>query len=148
MRVLGVDPGTASIGWAVVEFGAASKNIDMGKWDAELFRPEMLVTLKVRFDISRAFIEKPVGFAGPQVQYIVETAVQAGIIYGVCKMVGLDPKFMKATEVRKALCGKPQAKDAMVKEALGRIIALPRQTNAHGRDAVAIALVGAGRDLV
>jgi Holliday junction resolvasome RuvABC endonuclease subunit len=148
MRVLGVDPGTASIGWAVVEFGAAVKIVGMGKWEAGQFRPEMIATMKVALDISRAYIEKPVGFAGPQVQYIVETAVQAGVIYGVCKMVGLDPKFMKATEVRKALCGKPQAKDAMVKVAIERIVALPKQTNAHGRDAVAIALVGAGRDLV
>jgi Holliday junction resolvasome RuvABC endonuclease subunit len=73
---------------------------------------------------------------------LVETAWAAARVVGHLEARSLAVVAPTCGEVRKALLGRPSGTDAEVKWALAHYIDLPR-TNAHVRDAVAVAIVGA-----
>jgi Holliday junction resolvasome RuvABC endonuclease subunit len=73
---------------------------------------------------------------------LTETAWAAARVVGHLEALGVAVVTPACGEVRKALLGRPSGTDAEVKWALSHYIALPR-TNAHVRDAVAVAIVGA-----
>jgi len=145
IRVLGVDPGSSHVGMTVLDIGDSPTSwVSQETMRPEEFTPATFSTYKSGCDVYMVAIEAPVGRTGPWVGPVVQTALIAGEIFGICKTLGMRPQYVLCKDWRKMLCGKGNASDAEVKEALSREVCLPVRTNAHVRDAAGVALV-AGR---
>jgi Holliday junction resolvasome RuvABC endonuclease subunit len=70
----------------------------------------------------------------------INAARIGGELAGYARALGLRVVEVSAHEWRRAIVGKRTASDAEVKAAIGRIVDLPKQSNAHERDACGVAL--------
>jgi len=75
---------------------------------------------------------------------LIDTGIVAGEAFGIAGEHCAYICYVTVAEVRRSLCGNANAGDADVKAALQLIVdGLPRRTNNHVRDAIAVAIVGA-----
>lgn len=152
-RILGIDPGPTECAWAVItpapgaravyERGGVTETSSIVHFLCAMTcssaAPDLVCIERPRYRPigGRDRVQQSIAMAAT----LVDTAWIAGMIAGV-----LDGRARVETptcgEVRRALLGRPSAADSEVKWALGHYIDLPR-CNAHVRDAVAVALVGA-----
>lgn len=143
MRILGIDPGTAKTGLAVVEVGTDGNGvwIESTTVAPNELNPSLFTDYKVNKDISVVAIESPEGHNGPAIKYLAPTAQLAGECGGMCRVLGMHILYVKPREWRKVLCGRGNPTDASIAEALGVAMDLPKRSNEHTRDAAGLALV-------
>jgi len=153
MRVLGLDPGTATFGWGVVEVGGARPaHIAHGS-----LRTAASHTLGVRLSTVRDGIialiaeHRPDRIAIERIfsQSNVQSAVAIGAARGVALLVAADHNIevVEATpsEMKRAIAGDGRATKAAVTKAITKLLALQTApTPDDAADALALALWGAG----
>jgi Holliday junction resolvasome RuvABC endonuclease subunit len=141
--LLAIDPGPASTGYALLSTeGPRTTHVRSGMIASTV---EALASLGVA-TMGAVVIERPRGAifqafrAGP----LLDTANVAGGISWVAQMLRVRVEELTAQEVRKLLCGKANAGNDDVEQAVRANVAqMPRQSNEHARDAIAVGLVGA-----
>ena len=152
MRVLGLDPGTATFGWGVVDAGGARPaHVAHGA-----LRTAATLTLGARLSILRdgvtALIEehRPDRIAIERIfsQSNVQTAIAIGAVRGVALLIATDHNIevVEATpsEMKRAIAGEGRATKAAVTKAITKLLALQTATPDDAADALALALWGAG----
>lgn len=145
---LGIDPGTAHIGIAVIEVGLDGyyRFVDGKTMHPFDIRPSMFSFEKVR-GVVAAGVELPEARSGAGgIRYVTPTAAIGGLLAGMCQCTGIEPVFLFPRHWRRLIVGKGAAKDAEIKAALMQYIDLP-PTNSHVRDAVGVAMVAAQKIL-
>lgn len=141
MNILGVDPGSRWIGLAIVApiDGGGLKVVRCAAIDCNLGYMAHLWVESFNTQIDAVCVEMPVGRPGPWIGPIVQTAACAGEFFGAAMALGLPAEYVTCSKWRKELCGKANAKDAQVKEAMKGLFPQVPKTNAHVRDAAMVA---------
>ena len=153
MRVLGLDPGTATFGWGVVETGGARpSHVDHG-----VLRTAATLSLGARLRSLRDDLEllirahRPDRIAIERIfsQSNVQSAVAIGAARGVALLVAADHtiEVVEATpsEMKRAIAGDGRATKAAVTKSITKLLALSAApTPDDAADALALALWGAG----
>jgi len=151
MQVLGIDPGTAILGWGVIEhdghtaralaYGAIRTPAKMAVADRLHLLYDQLTALLQQYSPDRAAIESL--FFGRN----VTTAIQVGQARGVCLLALAQAQVplteLKPSEVKLAVTGYGAADKAQVGQMVVRLLrldTLPKPDDVA--DALAIALTG------
>lgn len=139
MRVLGIDPGSAHVGVAVLEFDLQqpvwieSQKLAPDDVTWEWARPQLVGIDLVAIELPRQGFRAAGG-------HIISTSWVGGRVEMAAEVAGVERMRLTSYEWRRRLCGNSNAKDHMVKEALQEFMTVPR-SNAHTRDAAGVALV-------
>ena len=152
MRVLGIDPGTATLGWGViehdrsqvrlVEFGALITPPDLGDQVRLKMLYDGLLNLCVRFNPDAAAVEKL--YFGQNSRTAMVVGQARGIVLLVLAQKNLPYVEMSPAEVKQAVAGYGRADKRQVQLMVQRLLGLkdyPRPDDAA--DALAIAICGA-----
>lgn len=153
MRVLGLDPGTATFGWGVVEVGGVRPlHVAHGA-----LRTAATLTLGERLSMLRDGIagliteHKPDRIAIERIfsQSNLQSAVAIGAVRGVALLIAADHSIevVEATpsEMKRAIAGDGRATKAAVTKAITKLLAMQKApTPDDAADALALALWGAG----
>ena len=153
LRVLGLDPGTATFGWGLVESGGdRPKHLSHGviTTPASLGLGERLLQIHTELrQIARS--EKPDRIAIERIfsQGNVQSAVAVAAARGVALMIAAELKIdlVEATpsEMKRAIAGDGRAAKGAVTRAVTRLLALERApTPDDASDALALAIWGGG----
>lgn len=159
MIVLAVDPGPSNSGFAILEVMSGpgvrvtfkdgghvpSSHEGFTAWltRARFFAAQDAVFIPCSVAVA---IETPAGFAfGPgRVPMLLATGLVAGGMDWVARHLGHRTVVATAQQVRKALCGKANADDAVVKATVrGQVFGAPERCNDHVNDALAMGVFGA-----
>jgi crossover junction endodeoxyribonuclease RuvC len=147
--VLGVDPGTASVGLAVVESGARRPQV---KWTGTLRTPAGLPAAdrlrRIHEGVREVIVrERPVALAierlmwGQNKDSAMEVSRAAGVIMLAASQAGLRVEEYAPLEVKMAVTGVGNAPKDAVRRALARVLGIetvPKDPDAA--DAVAVAV--------
>jgi len=90
-----------------------------------------------------AALERPAGFAYKPaiVCALLKTAYEAGCVCGQLQARGVPVVPLCAADWRRDVCGNGSATDAVIKDAVTRLVrGWPKRSNAHHRDAAGVAL--------
>ena len=152
MIILGIDPGT-HVGWCVLDHDGkrarwVHSDVYTDQNDVLVEHVYAAARMNLRGDESQRIvicaIETPGGgmYSGARSAGVLDCAFYAGRMFQHARQEGSNALRIRADEVRRALIGRPSAKDWEVAAALPPWIdGVPKRTNAHVRDAAAIALV-------
>ncbi len=152
MRVLGIDPGTATLGWGIiehqgakiglVEYGALTTPPDLGDQVRLTMLYNGLLDLCVRFSPDAAAVEKL--YFGQNSRTAMVVGQARGIVLLVLGQKNLPYAEMSPAEVKQAVTGYGRAEKRQVQLMVQRLLGLkdyPRPDDAA--DALAIAICGA-----
>ncbi|MFM8916081.1 MAG: crossover junction endodeoxyribonuclease RuvC [Candidatus Limnocylindrus sp.] len=153
MRVLGLDPGTATFGWGVVEVGGQRPiHVAHGalRTTASISLGERLTVL--RDGVTALIAEhRPDRIAIERIfsQSNVQSAIAIGAVRGVALLVAADNRIevVEATpsEMKRAIAGEGRATKAAVTKAITKLLVMKSApTPDDAADALALALWGAG----
>lgn len=153
MRVLGLDPGTATFGWGVVEVGGQRPiHVAHGalRTTASIPLGERLTVL--RDGVTALIAEhRPDRIAIERIfsQSNVQSAIAIGAVRGVALLIAADNKIevVEATpsEMKRAIAGEGRATKAAVTKAITKLLVMKSApTPDDAADALALALWGAG----
>lgn len=153
MRVLGLDPGTATFGWGVVEVGGKRPaHVAHGALHTTAAQALGVRLSSVRDGITDLIAEhRPDRIAIERIfsQSNVQSALAIGAARGVALLVAADHSIevVEATpsEMKRAISGDGRATKAVITKAITRLLALETApTPDDAADALALALWGAG----
>ena len=149
MRVLGIDPGTATCGYGIVEGdGGRLRAVDHGWWQTPAGeRPEL--RLRTTFDRVQSLIaeHEPVAvaleesFVGADARIALSVGQARGAVLVAAASVGVECSEYAPARVKQAVCGYGRAEKAQVQRMVRAILALdalPAPT--HAADALAVAI--------
>lgn len=153
MRVLGLDPGTATFGWGVVEVSSQRPHhVAHGA-----LRTAASLTLGTRLTELRDGVTALIAAHRPDriaierifTQSNVQSAVAIGAVRGVALMIAADHQIevVEATpsEMKRAIAGDGRATKGAVTKAITTLLAMEMApTPDDAADALALALWGAG----
>jgi len=153
MRVLGLDPGTATFGWGVVEVGGQRPiHVAHGalRTAASISLGERLTVL--RDGVTALIAEhRPDRIAIERIfsQSNVQSAIAIGAVRGVALLIAADNRIevVEATpsEMKRAIAGEGRATKAAVTKAIAKLLVMKSApTPDDAADALALALWGAG----
>ena len=153
MRVLGLDPGTATFGWGVVEVGGQRPiHVAHGalRTAASISLGERLTVL--RDGVTALIAEhRPDRIAIERIfsQSNVQSAIAIGAVRGVALLIAADNRIevVEATpsEMKRAIAGEGRATKAAVTKAITKLLVMKSApTPDDAADALALALWGAG----
>jgi crossover junction endodeoxyribonuclease RuvC len=153
MRVLGLDPGTATFGWGVVEVGGQRPiHVAHGalRTTASISLGERLTVL--RDGVTALIAEhRPDRIAIERIfsQSNVQSAIAIGAVRGVALLIAADNRIevVEATpsEMKRAIAGEGRATKAAVTKAITKLLVMKSApTPDDAADALALALWGAG----
>lgn len=153
MRVLGLDPGTATFGWGVVEVGGQRPiHVAHGalRTTASISLGERLTVL--RDGVTALIAEhRPDRIAIERIfsQSNVQSAIAIGAVRGVALLIAADNgiEVVEATpsEMKRAIAGEGRATKAAVTKAITKLLVMKSApTPDDAADALALALWGAG----
>jgi crossover junction endodeoxyribonuclease RuvC len=149
VRVLGIDPGTAACGYAIVhESDGRLRALDHGSWRTPAReRPEL--RLKSIFES----VQELVGQYGPDAVAIEESFVGAdartalsvgqarGAVLVASALAGVECAEYAPTRVKQAVCGYGRAEKAQVSRMVQTILSLTTPPGStHASDALAVAI--------
>lgn len=143
--ILGIDPGPTETAWAAVTFTGPRAHFVQGGMVPSSLVDLCSLTVQCAVDCGTIAVETPSGYVfqparGPT---LLATASVAGMVIGLAHAANVPSVQLPAATVRKAICGKGSATDRQVEASLrGHVELPPRKTNAHVRDAIAVAIVG------
>jgi len=148
MNLLAIDPGEKACGFAIVRLeGPRTRWLGGGKIDAtragfqNLLNGALLTRCLgadvVALEDVSGFIHEP--FRGP---HLLATAKVLGGIAWECEREGLRVVELTARAWRKTLCGKANASDGVIADAVrANVVDMPTSSNEHVRDALGLAIV-------
>jgi crossover junction endodeoxyribonuclease RuvC len=154
-RAIGVDPGLAKTGYAVVEVTgrkAIAREWDCISTDAKTPTPNRLQIIFTNFE---AIVRKwEARFLIVEDVYVLPRYPKAALLLGAVRGVltlsaaiaNMEIMELKPTEVKMALTGNGRANKEQVEKAVRRMLTVPeRITPEHASDALALAVVGLSR---
>ncbi|MCX7940188.1 MAG: crossover junction endodeoxyribonuclease RuvC [Endomicrobia bacterium] len=153
MKVLGIDPGLASCGWAVVEklpnkeyellsYGEIktekiSTNNDLSSRLKQIYKTLQKVIKKYKPDI--VCLEEQ--FYSKIAKNMVNTYLAVGVVYLLCGMLGIDVKTFSAKTVKLAVTGYGSATKLQLKKMVKLLLKFQKEIKSeHINDAAAVAL--------
>lgn len=160
--ILGIDPGPTRCAWALLDMRGPGRAVVLGCGLAatEGFDPVAVLALagpgqapvQLRAEQVLLAVERPafrpvggradVGHSLALARDLVATAWVAGEIAGRARAHFWAVVAPTCGEVRRALLGRPSCTDRELAWALAHFVEVPRRTNAHTRDGMAVAIVG------
>jgi crossover junction endodeoxyribonuclease RuvC len=149
VKVIGIDPGTASCGYGIVhEKDGRLKAIDHGWWRTPAAqRPEL--RLKTIFDGVAALIEahRPdavaleESFVGADARTALSVGQARGAVMVAAANAGVDCAEYPPARVKQAVCGYGRAEKEQVQKMVKAILSLQAApTPSHASDALAVAI--------
>ena len=149
MKVIGIDPGTASCGYGIVhESDGRLRAIDHGWWKtAAGERPEL--RLKTIFDAVAGLIAEhrpdavvlEESFVGADARIALSVGQARGAVLVAAASAGLTCSEYAPSQVKQAVCGYGRADKGQVQRMVKAILALPEPpTPHHAADALAVAI--------
>ena len=149
MKVIGIDPGTASCGFGIVhESGGRLKAIDHGWWKTPAGeRPER--RLKTIFDAVGALIELHApdavvleeSFVGADARTALSVGQARGAVLVAAARAGVACVEYAPAHVKQAVCGYGRAEKAQVQRMVQAILRLKvPPASSHEADALAVAI--------
>ena len=149
MRVLGVDPGSLTTGWGVLE-GSASRPawVDGGviRLPAGLGLPARLSRLQREIEVVIGSREPAVAaveslFHGPNARSALQLAHARGAILAALARAGLEVAEYTPATVKSAVTGNGRADKSQVRRMLARLLGRHLEEKPHDlTDALAVAL--------
>lgn len=146
-RVLGIDPGSAATGWAVLEpFGATVRLVASGVIRAKgESRAERLAVLSVELEAAvvqanacAAAVES--SFSGRNPRSSLSLAECRGVVLATLGRHGLPVTSYTPAEVKSAVVGHGRAEKEQVVYMVERLLSLSRRPPQDAADAMAVAL--------
>jgi crossover junction endodeoxyribonuclease RuvC len=149
VKVIGIDPGTASCGYGIVhESDGRLRAIDHGWWKtAAGERPEL--RLKTIFDAVAGLIEahRPdavvleESFVGADARIALSVGQARGVVMVAAANAGVECAEYSPARVKQTVCGYGRAEKQQVQKMVKAILALEvAPTPTHAADALAVAI--------
>jgi crossover junction endodeoxyribonuclease RuvC len=149
VKVIGIDPGTASCGYGIVhESDGRLRAIDHGWWRTPARqRPE--VRLKTIFDAVAALIELhradavvlEESFVGADARTALSVGQARGAVMVAAALAGVECTEYSVTRVKQAVCGYGRAEKRQVQKMVKAILGLEAEpAPTHAADALAVAI--------
>ena len=149
MRVLGIDPGTAACGYAIVhESDGRLRALDHGSWHTPAReRPELrLKTIFVnvqelldRYGPDAVALEE--SFVGVDARIALSVGQARGAVLAASALAGVECAEYAPARVKQAVCGYGRAEKGQVQRMVRAILSLPRApASTHASDALAVAI--------
>jgi crossover junction endodeoxyribonuclease RuvC len=149
VKVIGIDPGTASCGYGIVhESGGRLKAIDHGWWKTPAGeRPER--RLKTIFDAVAALIELHApdavaleeSFVGADARTALSVGQARGAVMVAAANAGVACAEYPPARVKQTVCGYGRAEKQQVQRMVKAILGLQAEpTPTHAADALAVAI--------
>jgi crossover junction endodeoxyribonuclease RuvC len=149
VRVLGIDPGTAACGYAIVHESAGRlRALDHGWWQTPAReRPELRLKtifegvqeLVAQFDLDAVALEE--SFVGADARIALSVGQARGAVLVASALAGVECAEYAPARVKQVVCGYGRAEKAQVSRMVQTILSLttpPRST--HASDALAVAI--------
>lgn len=146
-RVMGIDPGSAATGWALVNRAGNAYMLEAGG----VIRPKGPSRASRLGDLSRrldelvkeyqppeAAVETP--FSGKNPKSAIALAEARGVILGVLGSNGVEVVGLSPAEVKKSIVGTGRAEKRQVIYMVRRLLALDYDPPSDAADAMAISL--------
>jgi crossover junction endodeoxyribonuclease RuvC len=149
VKVIGIDPGTASCGYGIVhERDGRLRAIDHGWWQTPAAqRPEL--RLKTIFDEVAALIDahRPdavaleESFVGVDARTALSVGQARGAVMVAAANAGVDCAEYAPARVKQVVCGYGRAEKRQVQKMVQAILSLPSAPKpSHASDALAVAI--------
>ena len=149
MRVLGIDPGTAACGYAIVhESGGRLRALDHGWWQTPAReRPEL--RLKTIFEGVRELVERyepdavaiEESFVGVDARTALSVGQARGAVLVASALAGIECTEYAPARVKQAVCGYGRAEKEQVGRMVQAILGMPSAPGStHASDALAVAI--------
>lgn len=148
MRVLGIDPGTASCGYGIVEHdGGRLRSLDYGRWTSTAREP-----IAERLGRIFAGVQEMIETTSPDAVAVEESVVGAdarvalgvgqarGAVLVAAASLGVTCLEISPTRVKQAVCGYGRADKGQVQRMVRILLSLEREPPAHEADALAVAI--------
>jgi crossover junction endodeoxyribonuclease RuvC len=149
VRVLGIDPGTAACGYAIVHESAGRlRALDHGWWQTPAReRPEL--RLKTIFEGVQELVElyEPdavaleESFVGADARTALSVGQARGVVLVASALAGVECAEYAPARVKQAVCGYGRAEKAQVQRMVQTILSLTAPpSSTHASDALAVAI--------
>ncbi|TML16997.1 MAG: crossover junction endodeoxyribonuclease RuvC [Actinobacteria bacterium] len=149
MKVIGIDPGTASCGYGIVhQSDGRLKAIDHGWWKTSAAeRPE--VRLKTIFDAVTGLVEEhrpdavvlEESFVGVDARTALSVGQARGAVMVAAANAGVECAEYPPARVKQVVCGYGRAEKQQVQKMVKAILGLQAEpTPTHAADALAVAI--------
>jgi crossover junction endodeoxyribonuclease RuvC len=149
VKVIGIDPGTASCGYGIVhESGGRLRAIDHGWWKTPAAeRPEL--RLKTIFDAVADLIaaHRPdavaleESFVGVDARTALSVGQARGVVMVAAANAGIECAEYPPARVKQVVCGYGRAEKRQVQKMVKAILSLQTEpTPSHASDALAVAI--------
>jgi crossover junction endodeoxyribonuclease RuvC len=149
VRVLGIDPGTAACGYAIVhENDGRLRALDHGWWKTPAReRPE--ARLKTIFEAVQELLEQyepdavalEESFVGADARTALSVGQARGVVLVASALAGVECAEYAPARVKQAVCGYGRAEKAQVERMVRTILSLTEPaTSTHASDALAVAI--------
>jgi crossover junction endodeoxyribonuclease RuvC len=149
VRVLGIDPGTAACGYAIVhESDGRLRALDHGSWHTSAReRPELrLKTIFVnvqelveRYEPAAVALEE--SFVGADARTALSVGQARGAILAACALAGVECAEYAPSRVKQTVCGYGRAEKGQVERMVQAILGLSSPPGStHASDALAVAI--------
>jgi crossover junction endodeoxyribonuclease RuvC len=149
VKVVGIDPGTATCGYGIVQKnGSRLRAVDHGWWrTAAHERPEH--RLKTIFDAVAALVAEhrpdavvlEESFVGADARIALSVGQARGAVLVACALAGVECTEYAPARVKQAVCGYGRADKAQVQRMVKAILGLPAPPKPnHAADALAVAI--------
>ena len=149
MRVLGIDPGTAACGYAVVhQSDGRLRALHHGWWQTPAReRPEL--RLKTIFEGVRELVKEydpaavalEESFVGVDARTALSVGQARGAVLVAAALAGVECTEYAPARVKQAICGYGRAEKAQVQRMVQTILGMTSPpTSSHAADALAVAI--------
>jgi crossover junction endodeoxyribonuclease RuvC len=149
VRVLGIDPGTAACGYAIVhESDGRLRALDHGWWQTPAReRPEL--RLKTIFEGVQELVEQyeadavalEESFVGADARTALSVGQARGAVLVASALAGIECAEYAPARVKQAVCGYGRAEKAQVQRMVQTILSLTAPpSSSHASDALAVAI--------
>ena len=154
MKLLGIDPGTASTGFGVISVdGSTLRAIEHGVIETGARQPpaERLAAIHRRvaelIDVHQpASVAMEDLFVGANPRNVLTVGQARGAVLTACGLAGLEAAAYPPAEVKAAVCGYGRADKGQVQRMVGAMLAADLAgTSDHATDALAVAICHAVR---
>jgi crossover junction endodeoxyribonuclease RuvC len=149
VRVLGIDPGTAACGYAIVhESDGRLRAIDHGSWQTSA-REQPALRLKTifvevqellqRYEPDAVALEE--SFVGADARIALSVGQARGVVLAASALAGVVCAEYAPSSVKQAVCGYGRAEKGQVQRMVRAILSLPTPPgSSHASDALAVAI--------
>jgi crossover junction endodeoxyribonuclease RuvC len=149
VRVLGIDPGTAACGYAIVHECDGRLEALVYDWWRTPARERPELRLKTIFEGVRGLVERHApdavaleeSFVGADARTALSVGQARGAVLVASALAGIECVEYSPTHVKQAVCGYGRAEKAQVQRMVQAILGLPDPpASTHAADALAVAI--------